>query len=552
MAIFDLVERWVQDERAHEGVAELDASGIAIPPEITQHITTDARHCLGRECPMVKQCFAERAKARAKEADVVIANHHLVLLDAALREHSDGGVTLLPERDVLILDEAHHLEETATSVFGVDITVARWRWLQSQFSRLRHAMPTTVEALFAMADEGQPVAFDTLLDQVYQALHEAATQADSLFAHWLDRIGDHRSMPIPEAAAGLLLATQASVASLQQLIGGAKQAKLEAETMLHWRRVLQAAEHLVHDLQQAVIGPDDPNTARFLEKIEGRFPHITMRVVPIAVADRLKATVWDRTATVIAVSATLQTGGSFEFWMGRVGAPRDTATMAIPSPFNFRERARLYVPRPPEAFVPVAPTHKAYGRYTEAMVGTMIGLLHASQGRALVLCTSYRAMQVWVERVAPAISYRTLVQGAYPRQVLLDIFREDVDSVLFATRSFWQGIDVSGEALSLLMIDRLPFAMPDDPVFKARAEVLDRERPGQSFSKLSLPQMVLEVRQGIGRLIRRATDIGVIAILDGRLSVKGYGHYVLRSLPPAPRIHSIEAVARFFSQGGAR
>ncbi|MDQ3830289.1 MAG: hypothetical protein M3361_13525 [Candidatus Tectomicrobia bacterium] len=202
VAIVDLVERWVQDERAHAGVAALDASGLAIPAEITQHITTDARHCLGRDCPLVKQCFAERATARAQEADVVIANHHLVRLDAALREHSDGGVTLLPERDVLILDEAHHLEETATSGFGVDITVARWRWLPSQFARLRHARAHTVEALFAMADEGQPVALDTLLDQVYQALHEAATQADALFAHWLDRIGEPRSMPIPEAAAG--------------------------------------------------------------------------------------------------------------------------------------------------------------------------------------------------------------------------------------------------------------------------------------------------------------------------------------------------------------
>jgi ATP-dependent DNA helicase DinG len=301
-----------------------------------------------------------------------------------------------------------------------------------------------------------------------------------------------------------------------------------------------------------VTGPEDPNTARFLEKIEGRFPHITMRVVPIEVADLLGAAVWNRPSTVIAVSATLQTGGNFDFWMSRVGAPTDTETLAIPSPFNFRDHARLFLPRPPEAFVPVPPAHKDYTRYAHTMIQTMIGLLNASQGRALVLCTSYRAMQRWVERVAPAISYRTLVQGDYPRQVLLEMFRNDVDSVLFATRSFWQGIDVSGESLSLLIIDRLPFAMPDDPVLKARAEVLDRERPGQSFSKLSLPHMVLEIRQGIGRLIRRATDTGVIALLDGRLTIKGYGSYVLRSLPPAPRIHSLEAVARFLGGGNVQ
>jgi len=157
IALFDLVEQWVQ-------------------------ITTDARHCLGRECPLVKQCFAERAKARAKEADIVIANHHLVLLDAALREQSDGAVTLLPEHDVLILDEAHDLEETATSVFGTEITGARWRCLLTQFSRLRKAMPDTVEELLAMADERDPVELDTLLDEAYQSLHEALTQADTLFS----------------------------------------------------------------------------------------------------------------------------------------------------------------------------------------------------------------------------------------------------------------------------------------------------------------------------------------------------------------------------------
>jgi ATP-dependent DNA helicase DinG len=387
-----------------------------------------------------------------------------------------------------------------------------------------------------------------VLDETYQALHEALTQADTLFTSWLETIGDRRSMPIPDAATRLLLTTQRSVARLRQLIGGAKQANLEPETLLRWRRVLQAAEHLVSDLQQAVTGPNHPNTARFLEKVEGRFPRVIMRVIPIEVADLLKAAVWDRISTVIAVSATLQTGGNFDFWLSRVGAPTDAETLAIPSPFSFRDHARLFLPRPPEAFVPVVPTHKDYGRYTDAMVDTMVGLLNASKGRALVLCTSYRALQMWVERVAPAISYRTLAQGDYPRQVLLDIFRDDIDSVLFATRSFWQGIDVSGESLSLLIIDRLPFAMPDDPVFKTRAEVLDRERAGQSFSKLSLPQMVLDIRQGVGRLIRRATDTGVIALLDGRISVKGYGSYVLRSLPPAPRIYSVQAVARFFAE----
>jgi len=237
--------------------------------------------------------------------------------------------------------------------------------------------------------------------------------------------------------------------------------------------------------------------------------------------------------------------------MRRVGAPDDTETIAIPSPFDFRKQARLFLPKPAMAYVPPAkPSHEGYPRYVETMAQTMIELLHASHGRALVLCTSHRAMRQYADRIAPAVPYRTLLQGDYPRQTLLDLFRDDLHSILFATRSFWQGIDVSGEALSLLIIDRLPFPVPDDPAFKARADALDRERPGQWFHQLSLPMMVLDLRQGVGRLIRRATDNGVIAILDGKLSTKNYGGYVLRSLPPAPQIHSVHAVARFFAEGG--
>lgn len=186
------------------------------------------------------------------------------------------------------------------------------------------------------------------------------------------------------------------------------------------------------------------------------------------------------------------------------------------------------------------------------MTTTLIDLIQASQGRALILCTSVRSVKLWAERVRPDIPWSTLVQGEAPRQVLLREFTADIHSVLFATKSFWQGIDVAGESLSLLVIDKLPFPSSDDPVFAAQCAIIDRGDQGVSFSKLSLPNATLAVRQGFGRLIRRGTDRGVVAILDRRLHTKGYGADVLRSLPPTPPIQTIEAVARFLAEGGTR
>jgi ATP-dependent DNA helicase DinG len=188
----------------------------------------------------------------------------------------------------------------------------------------------------------------------------------------------------------------------------------------------------------------------------------------------------------------------------------------------------------------------------DRMTTTLIGLIQASQGRALILCTSVRAMSLLAKQVRPEIPWRVLVQGEASRPTVLRQFTEDIHSVLFATKSFWQGIDVSGESLSLLVIDKMPFPSPDDPVFAAQCAMIDRERRGLSFSKLSLPIATLAVRQGFGRLIRRVSDRGVVALLDGRLQTKGYGPYILRSLPPAPRVSRLEDVKVFFAEGGAR
>jgi ATP-dependent DNA helicase DinG len=270
------------------------------------------------------------------------------------------------------------------------------------------------------------------------------------------------------------------------------------------------------------------------------------------VSNELRTALWDRYDSVIATSATLTTGGTFDFWRARVGAPESPRTIALPSPFHFARQVRLYLPRPGKDFEPSYPGQDSYEAYMDRITDTLTGLIQVSEGRALILCTSARAMHEFAEQVRPQTPWTVLVQGEASRPMLLREFTNDITSVLFATKSFWQDVDVAGESLSLLVIDKIPFPSPDDPVFQAQCAMINRERQGVSFSKLSLPIATLAIRQGFGRLIRRVSDRRVVALLDGRLHTKDYGQYILRSLPPAPRIERLEDIARFLGKGGAR
>jgi ATP-dependent DNA helicase DinG len=534
---------WVEQQRTVKGVAELDEVPIDLPEEVRSQITTDHDRCLGHKCPLVAVCFSERARARAKTADLVIVNHHLLLLDGLL----DGQ--LLPARDAVVVDEAHALEEVASSVFSTRIGMRRWTWLQRQFHKLASPNADTVTQLLDAAKTTDAQRdFDRWLDDVAKALDEAHNSAETRFTQWATALGERRSMPIPGAPE---LAPQMRHVRdlLRRIIAAATLAEVGEETLLLWDRLKRAAEHLSNDLTRAFEESPTEKLVRFIE-MSGHWP--VVRLVPIDVSGELRQILWGRKGPVIATSATLTTGGDFEFWREHAGAPKDLWTLALPSPFNFKQQARLYLPRPGATYEPAYPKQDGYEAYVERMVTTLTGLIHAAEGRALILCTSYRAMQLWADRVRPEIPWRMLVQGEASRPTLLREFTRDVHSVLFATKSFWQGVDVAGESLSLLVIDKLPFPSQDDPVFEAQYAMIDRERPGLSFTKLSLPIATLAVRQGFGRLIRRVTDRGVVAILDGRVQTKTYGKYVLRSLPPAPQIARLEDVEAFFAEGGTR
>jgi ATP-dependent DNA helicase DinG len=537
------IQAWVRRERAENGLAELDEAPLDIPDDLRQQITVTSDQCLGSKCPMIGQCFAIRARAQAKTADLVIVNHYLLLINGLL----DGQ--LLPAMPVVVVDEAHALEEVASSVFSTKIGLPRWTWIQRQFQKLSSPLAETVEELLRDTKTTDAQRdLDRWLDEGAQAIDAARFSAEGRFTLWLNALGQRRSMPIPDAPE-LAPQIRTVVTILRRIVAAAMLAEVPEETLLMWDRLKSAAHTLATDLARAFEDPPSDDIVRFVE-VSGHWP--VVRLVPIDVSQALKTALWDRYSSVIATSATLTTGGNFDFWRERVGTPDDLQTIALPSPFNFQRQARLYLPRPAKDFEPAYPNHQGYDSYVHRMTETLMRLLQVSEGRALILCTSNRAMHVWAEQVRPSIPWRILVQGERSRHTLLREFSSDVHSVLFATKSFWQGVDIAGESLSLLVIDKLPFPSPDDPVFEAQCAMIDRERQGLSFSKLSMPMATLAIRQGFGRLIRRVTDRGVVALLDGRLQTKGYGNYILRSLPPAPKVYRVQDVDAFFGQGGAR
>lgn len=530
---------WVVQQRNLKGLAELDDAPIDIPEQVRAQITTDHNRCLHHKCPFIGSCFPERARAAAKTADLVIVNHHLLLLDGWL----DGQ--LLPAVDVIIADEAHALEEVASSIFSTKISLARFTWLQRQFLKLSSPMADTVSELLAAAKSTNAQRdFDRWLDEIAQALESVHRSAETHFTSWASALGERRSMPIPDAPD---LAPQMTHIKdlLRRLIALALLAKVSETTLTLWERLKRAADHLADDLTHAFVDPPSEKLVRFIESVGHG---VAVRLVPVDVSEQLRRVLWNREETIIATSATLTTGGDFDFWGARVGAPDKLWTLALSSPFQFQHQARIYLPRPGTAYEPSYPKQSGYPAYIDHMTDTITRLIQASEGRALILCTSHRAMRLWSERVRPLIQWPVLVQGETSRPLLLRQFTNDIHSVLFATKSFWQGIDVAGESLSLLVIDKLPFPTPDDPVFEAQCSQIDRERQGLSFSKLSLPIATLAIRQGFGRLIRRVSDRGVVALLDGRLQTKGYGRYILGSLPQAPRIYRMEDVVRFFGE----
>jgi ATP-dependent DNA helicase DinG len=483
-----------------------------------QRVQSSSDTRVGSRCEYYEQCFVTSRKRDAAEADLVIVNHHLLLSDLALRSEGDATyASVLPPYDVLIIDEAHQLEDIATGFFGSRVSTAR------------------VERLLG---EARKVLSDSAVgDRERETLVRATTHASEHLLEVMTALGRHSHgarepsrdkapLPLRELSALLSGGLPPLLANLRVLTAIAEERGAKSDAAFVLARRLRA---LIADLDLLSQSHDDESNR--VAWIEHRDRSIALCVNIIDVAEKLRVELFERVPTVIATSATLATHGGLDFSRKRLGATQRCGELVLTSPFEFETKALLYVPAdlPP-------PTDPSYDR---AALRRIVELVTLTDGGTFVLCTSTQRMDALYKGLSEALPCPVLVQGSAPKSSLLDQFRADARSVLVATMSFWEGVDVPGFALRLVIMDKLPFAVPTDPIVAARCEKIDAEG-GSSFSKYTLPSAILTLKQGFGRLIRSETDIGIVAILDSRILSKGYGKLVLRSLPPARRVAQLD------------
>ena len=523
-------------------------------------IAAEAETCLGSECPRYGDCFVTLMRQRAAESDVVIVNHHLLCADAAVRHSAYGEV--IPACATLVIDEAHQLEDVATQYFGYSFSNFRVDDLVRDGDRLlaaaRQGLPyddaRDQGALVRRVAPHQEVGrgFAARQDEeIHRALTRVAERSRVFFnalsrapaagtaelraRYTADSLADHVDDTL--ALAGALEGLEATLALAQPPstpsdgtdgVGAANSAEIDEAAAALQRRARELSDDL-----RFLTRAGDPDFVYYLE-VRGRGTFL--KAAPVDVSRIVREALFDRMRTTVLTSATLAVDGSFSYVKGRLGIGT-AESLLVPSEFDYATQALLYLPRriPP----PKAPA------FAEAAAHHITEIIKRSRGRAFVLFTSYAVLRSVQRLVEVAVPYPILVQGTLPRTALLEQFRSTPHAVLLATASFWQGVDVVGEALSCVIVDKLPFASPGDPVTAARINAINAGG-GDAFADYQVPLAILALQQGLGRLIRHRTDRGVLAVLDPRLRTMGYGRRFLASLPPAPVTHDLDAIERFF------
>jgi len=504
-----------------EGTASGDRSELASLPEssaLWHKLDARSDTCLGQQCSAWDKCFITEMRRRAMESDLIIVNHHLFFADLAIKQHTDGApdAGILPDAGAVIFDEAHELETVAGSYFGISVSTARieelCRDVEASLERNRMYTASVAGALKSLRDRS--ALFFSLLPEG-EGRFAFDTRREFLEENGEEFLGLERALTYLRSALESLPSKPEEVFAFTR-----RALELEVQTGF-------------------AMESEDKNTVFWIERHRAGHEkfRVAIQATPIDVGPVLRECLWSQLDTVILTSATLAVGGGFSYIRQRLGMDQ-ARELVVPSHYDYGNQAILYVP--PDLPDPRTP------QFQSKAVQRIRRLLEISRGRAFVLFTSYAQMREVHGQLLGEVEFPLLLQGDRPKSALLAEFRQTPNCVLFATSSFWQGVDVQGEQLSCVIIDRLPFAVPSDPVVAARVKAIDAEG-GNAFFQYQVPAAVITLKQGFGRLIRSLHDRGVLALLDNRILKKAYGRVFLESLPNYRRTTDIAEVEKFFA-----
>ncbi|HEY1402695.1 MAG TPA: ATP-dependent DNA helicase [Pyrinomonadaceae bacterium] len=521
---FDEVRRWARDSQTGDR-AEL----VQLPENLSfwRHIDARSEICMGQKCPDYDPCFITRMRQRAQDADIVIVNHHLFFADLALRGGEYGQV--LPDYNAVIFDEAHTIEDVAAEYFGHQVSSYQ---VEDLLRDLQLLPITDADANKELTRAGGRVS--RFSERFWHGFNEARGEegrAPILLGTFARK--NARGEIEATALGDSYLSLDGALNRMETTLDALREQPPEVEQLV--RRIRE----LRFGLEFIVAGDDK----RYVYWMERRGRGLFLRASPIDVSTLLQDKLFERVETVVMTSATLASAGSFTFARERLGLTDEkTEELIAPSSYDYQNQSVLYLP--PRMPDPRSP------QWAEAAAAEVLRILEVTDGRAFVLSTSLSGMRALYERVAPQVDFPCLMQGTASKSGLLERFRTTPNAVLFATSSFWQGVDVRGDALSCVIIDKLPFAVPSDPVVAARQRFIE-DAGGSSFYEYSVPQAIISLKQGLGRLIRSATDRGVLSVLDPRLRTQAYGRQFIKSLPPCRVTSDLADVARVFDETAA-
>jgi ATP-dependent DNA helicase DinG len=541
----------------HTADGTLSDLPVVPTPEVWDEVSAEADLCTRLKCPHFDRCFLFRARRRAAEADVVVVNHHLLAADLSVRQVQDNWqeAAVLPPYRRLVLDEGHHLEDVAASHLGIQVTSRAVRRLLSRFERNgRGLAPTLASELAGRGDLLSRASLDLLRERLLPALADARRATDALFVRLYERLDaapagqlrlnddfahdeiwtDGLAFEV-DAALGAFRSLAETVETIADRLAESEDSERRGAILQELRAVVRRLEAISDGLNRTLrpVSGGAP-TVRWMER-STRGMHVGLHAVPLDLAPVLRELLFDRLETTVVTSATLAAGGEFTFLESRIGLSGEDSPVTVreilPSPFDYPSQCVFGIPDD----LP-GPREDEHAHAT-AVVQVVSDLAYASDGGMFVLFTSHASLRRAAQEVRAVLGSRwpILVQGESPRDTLLRRFREAENAILLGTDSFWEGVDVPGRALRTLVLNKLPFKVPSEPVTAARLERLAEE--GQDgFMSYLLPHAALKLKQGFGRLIRSRQDMGVVVLLDNRVVTKAYGRLLLGGLPRAERI----------------